>query len=169
MMLSRFSKYGMGAILIVAGVLSFSSCATERQPPSGGGYATCQEQLAATNCRLIGAYCPQCAEDKTQWSPVQCWGSTGMCWCVNPATGVATGAMVRGTPTCVVSNEPPATGCMAERAKPGYCTAPGAPCPQCNQIDPTKWNVKQCHGSTATCKCVNPSTGQETADQSCLN
>ena len=30
---------------------------------------------------LIGAYNPQCEDDK--WRPVQCWGSTGACWCVD--------------------------------------------------------------------------------------
>ena len=35
---------------------------------------------------LIGAYRRQCSDDGT-WKPIQCWGSTGRCWCVDKNTG----------------------------------------------------------------------------------
>ena len=31
---------------------------------------------------LIGSYRPQCLPDGS-WSPKQCWGSVGTCWCVD--------------------------------------------------------------------------------------
>lgn len=31
---------------------------------------------------LIGSYRPQCEHDGS-WSPKQCWGSVGTCWCVD--------------------------------------------------------------------------------------
>lgn len=31
---------------------------------------------------LIGSYRPQCQDDGS-WSPKQCWGSVGSCWCVD--------------------------------------------------------------------------------------
>ena len=30
----------------------------------------------------IGVYVPQCLDDG-RWSPLQCWGSVGTCWCVD--------------------------------------------------------------------------------------
>ena len=37
-----------------------------------------------------GEYIPQCSEDGT-FSPVQCHGSSGYCWCVRPDTGEPVG------------------------------------------------------------------------------
>tara|TARA_Y100000996_G_scaffold408499_1_gene387653 strand:- start:334 stop:1611 length:1278 start_codon:yes stop_codon:yes gene_type:complete len=40
------------------------------------------EQLAIYNCGGLGCYIPQCTID-CEWEPMQCWSSTGYCWCVN--------------------------------------------------------------------------------------
>ena len=51
---------------------------------------------------LLGEFVPQC-EDDGAYSPMQCWGSTGYCWCVDvngveiPGTSLGPG---EGTPDC---------------------------------------------------------------------
>lgn len=44
--------------------------------------------------QLIGSYVPQCEEDGS-FSPVQCHGSTGYCWCVANDTGVPLSDMLK--------------------------------------------------------------------------
>ena len=39
-------------------------------------------EIATENCGGLGCYIPQCTED-CMWEPMQCWGSTGYCWCVD--------------------------------------------------------------------------------------
>ena len=41
-----------------------------------------QADIATDNCEGVGCYIPQCSEDCT-WESMQCWGSTGYCWCVD--------------------------------------------------------------------------------------
>ena len=54
----------------------------------------CQEADTATNdCGGVGCYIPQCTED-CMWEPMQCWGSTGYCWCVDES-----GVEIEGTST----------------------------------------------------------------------
>jgi hypothetical protein len=51
---------------------------------------------------LLGEFIPQCEEDGS-YSPLQCWGSTGYCWCVDsngveiPGTSLGPG---EGVPNC---------------------------------------------------------------------
>tara|TARA_B110000495_G_scaffold195138_1_gene202305 strand:+ start:2647 stop:3582 length:936 start_codon:yes stop_codon:yes gene_type:complete len=40
------------------------------------------EEIATNNCGGLGCYIPQCIEN-CQWEPMQCWSSTGYCWCVD--------------------------------------------------------------------------------------
>jgi len=43
----------------------------------------CYEQSIATeNCDSSSCFIPQCTEN-CEWEPMQCWGSTGYCWCVD--------------------------------------------------------------------------------------
>ena len=37
---------------------------------------------ATNNCGGLGCYIPQCT-DNCEWEPMQCWSSTGYCWCVD--------------------------------------------------------------------------------------
>ena len=39
-------------------------------------------ELAEENCGGLGCFIPQCTED-CEWEPMQCWSSTGYCWCVD--------------------------------------------------------------------------------------
>ena len=38
--------------------------------------------IAIDNCGGLGCYIPQCTEN-CEWEPIQCWSSTGYCWCVD--------------------------------------------------------------------------------------
>ena len=56
---------------------------------------------------MIGEFIPQC-EDDGSYSPMQCWGSTGYCWCVDengieiPGTSLGPG---EGFPDCIVQSD----------------------------------------------------------------
>jgi len=49
--------------------------------------------IATENCGGLGCYIPQCTED-CEWESMQCWSSTGYCWCVDEE-----GIEVEGTST----------------------------------------------------------------------
>ena len=38
--------------------------------------------IATNDCGGLGCYIPQCTEN-CEWEAMQCWGSTGYCWCVD--------------------------------------------------------------------------------------
>ena len=65
------------------------------------GQTPCLDAVANT-IGLIGEFVPQCEEDGS-YSPVQCWSSTGYCWCVDengieiPGTSLGPG---EGLPNC---------------------------------------------------------------------
>jgi len=40
------------------------------------------EEYANDSCQGLGCYIPQCTLD-CEWEPMQCWSSTGYCWCVD--------------------------------------------------------------------------------------
>lgn len=48
---------------------------------------------------LIGAFQPSCQEDGS-FSEMQCYGSTGFCWCVDVETGQPVSNGIRGAPQC---------------------------------------------------------------------
>ncbi|XP_049425860.1 nidogen-2 isoform X13 [Epinephelus fuscoguttatus] len=116
---------------------------------------------------ILGAHVPQCDENG-QYTPLQCHGSTGHCWCVD-----STGQERPGTRTlpgtqrkdCDKPDEPerPKTHCEHRRDR-AQTTSPegyprvGAYVPQCD--DDGQYLPRQCHGSTGHCWCVD-SNGQE--------
>ena len=65
------------------------------------GQTPCLDAVA-NSTGLIGEYVPQCEEDGS-YSPMQCWSSTGYCWCVDengeeiPGTSLGPG---EGLPNC---------------------------------------------------------------------
>ncbi|XP_023251198.1 nidogen-2 isoform X6 [Seriola lalandi dorsalis] len=118
---------------------------------------------------LYGAFVPQCEEDG-QYTPLQCHGSTGHCWCVD-----SNGEERRGTRTaagetprdCSKPDEPerPKTHCEQHRDSVQTTSPEGFPIigvfvPQCDANG--EYRSKQCHGSTGHCWCVD-SRGQERA------
>jgi len=74
------------------------------------GLTICQQQRAQAlqagpgGLQPVGRFVPEC--DVTgNFLSVQCWGSVGYCWCVNPATGDEIGGTrVRGRPDCSVQS-----------------------------------------------------------------
>uniref|UniRef100_A0A3P8TJB9 Nidogen 2 n=1 Tax=Amphiprion percula TaxID=161767 RepID=A0A3P8TJB9_AMPPE len=115
---------------------------------------------------IIGVYVPQC-DTEGQYTPLQCHGSSGHCWCVDSRGQERAGS--RTSP-----GEPPKDCDKPERVKT-HCehhrdrvqtTSPegypvvGAYVPQCDAEG--QYIPLQCHGSTGHCWCVD-SRGQERA------
>ncbi|XP_040204700.1 thyroglobulin-like isoform X12 [Rana temporaria] len=144
-----------------------------RTPP-GQTPATCvkqdltkclKERQEALAKKIIGNHIPQC-DEKGNYKPQQCHGSTGHCWCVS-----AMGAEIVGTKT------PPgltqatcerhemltdSTQCLKERqvALGGDKKVIGGFVPQCDEKG--SYQPQQCHGSTGYCWCVS-AIGEEIA------
>ena len=60
------------------------------------------EQIATNDCAGLGCYIPQCTDD-CNWEPMQCWGSTGYCWCVDESGVELEGTSIpswQGFPDC---------------------------------------------------------------------
>ncbi|XP_038842473.1 equistatin-like [Salvelinus namaycush] len=120
----------------------------------------CERARDAALRRPIGAFIPTC-DDDGQYTPEQCSGSTGYCWCVT-----RTGQKIPGTET------PPGTAinCTSqhgiiqlktpcERARDAALRRPiGAFIPTCD--DDGQYTPEQCSGSTGYCWCVTR-TGQK--------
>ncbi|XP_019716212.1 uncharacterized protein nid2a isoform X14 [Hippocampus comes] len=120
-----------------------------------------------TTSPLVGAFVPQC-DANGQYTPLQCHGSTGHCWCVDsqgqerPRTRTSPGA----PPTdCDKPDEPDRTKTHCERHRDSVqTTSPegfplvGAFVPQCDANG--QYTPQQCHGSTGHCWCVD-NRGQE--------
>ena len=63
--------------------------------------------IATNDCGGLGCYIPQCTEN-CEWEPMQCWSSTGYCWCVdgngNEIEGTSTPSW-QGFPDCEEQQE----------------------------------------------------------------
>ncbi|XP_039649365.1 nidogen-2 isoform X4 [Perca fluviatilis] len=118
---------------------------------------------------IVGAYVPQC-DANGQYTPLQCHGSTGHCWCVD-----SRGQERAGTRTppgtqhkdCDRPDEPerPKTHCEQHRDRVQTTSPEGYPIvgayvPQCDAEG--QYLPRQCHGSTGHCWCVD-GRGQERA------
>ncbi|XP_034533825.1 nidogen-2 isoform X2 [Notolabrus celidotus] len=118
---------------------------------------------------LFGAYAPQC-DANGQYIQLQCYSSTGECWCVDSTgeerVGTRTSAGSQ-PPDCDKPEEPqrPKTHCEHHRdsvqtTSPEGYPLYGAYAPQCDTNG--QYTPLQCHSSTGHCWCVD-STGQERA------
>ena len=83
-------KFSFKSIIILLQFITFLICQD-----------CCEEADNATeNCGGLGCYIPQCTENNSgdsitcEWEPMQCWSSTGYCWCVDE-----NGAEIEGTST----------------------------------------------------------------------
>ncbi|XP_041834846.1 nidogen-2 isoform X3 [Melanotaenia boesemani] len=116
---------------------------------------------------VAGAYVPQC-DAEGRYTPLQCHGSSGYCWCVDsggqerPGTRTLPGAPPKD---CDNPNVPqrPRTRCEHHRdsvqtTSPEGYPLTGAYVPQCDENG--EYLPQQCHGSSGHCWCVD-STGQE--------
>uniref|UniRef100_G3PLY0 Nidogen 2 n=1 Tax=Gasterosteus aculeatus aculeatus TaxID=481459 RepID=G3PLY0_GASAC len=114
---------------------------------------------------VVGAYVPQC-DAGGQYTPLQCHGSTGHCWCVDSRGQERTGTRTPpGAPPTDYEPERPKTHCEHHRDRVQTTSPEGYPIvgayvPQCD--DNGRYASLQCHGSTGHCWCVD-STGQERA------
>nr|XP_058947870.1 thyroglobulin-like isoform X2 [Pocillopora verrucosa] len=64
-----------------------------------------QKAYQATHPALVGAFIPQCNADGS-YALVQCWGSTGYCWCASEDGSEWPGTRVRGKPNCDANKGP---------------------------------------------------------------
>ncbi|XP_044148300.1 saxiphilin-like isoform X10 [Bufo gargarizans] len=135
--------------------------------PPGQKSVTCEDHQQSTPCLRhrqsvlgankpqIGAFVPDC-DEKGNYSPKQCFGSTGYCWCVDEHGDEIEGVRAKQGKvniTCeYTGGEKP---CMKERRKSlsGGQPLPGAFMPDCDEKG--NYSPKQCHGSTGYCWCVN--------------
>ncbi|XP_036947095.1 nidogen-2 isoform X2 [Acanthopagrus latus] len=118
---------------------------------------------------IVGAYVPQC-DANGQYTPLQCHGSSGHCWCVDSRGQERAGTRTSpGAPPtdCDKPDEPerPKTQCehhrdSVETTSPEGYPVTGAYAPQCDANG--QYTRLQCHGSTGHCWCVD-SRGQERA------
>uniref|UniRef100_A0A8C4HZL2 Nidogen 2a (osteonidogen) n=1 Tax=Dicentrarchus labrax TaxID=13489 RepID=A0A8C4HZL2_DICLA len=113
---------------------------------------------------LLGAFVPQC-DANGQYTPRQCHGSTGHCWCVDsrgqerPGTKTPPGTQPRDCD----KPERPKTHCEQHRdsiqtTSPDGFPLLGAFVPECDANG--QYTAQQCHGSTGHCWCVD-SRGEE--------
>ncbi|XP_045556575.1 saxiphilin-like [Salmo salar] len=123
----------------------------------------CEDARDAAINGTIGAYITTC-DDAGRYTPEQCWGSAGYCWCVT-----STGKKIQGTETSLgtalnCSSQyamiRPMTPC--EIARDASINGPiGGYISKCDKDG--QYTPEQCWGSTGYCWCVN-STGQEIPD-----
>ncbi|XP_029942368.1 nidogen-2 [Salarias fasciatus] len=120
------------------------------------------QTTGADGLPLIGVYVPQC-DAGGQYTPLQCHGSSGHCWCVDSRGQERAGT--RTPPGTVPKDcdrpdvpERPKTHCEQHRdsvqtTSPEGRPIPGAFVPQCDADG--QYTPQQCHGSTGRCWCVN--------------
>jgi hypothetical protein len=113
----------------------------------------CQLQAysVAPSTQKVGQFIPTCLEDGT-YSPLQCHGSTGYCWCVDTATG----NKVPGTesaPGKPLPNCETKTPCQQQLLDATTAGLLGAFVPSCESDG--SYSPKQCHPSTGYCWCVD--------------
>ena len=65
-----------------------TKCQYERQQATSSG-GRMRRQFGGA----VGRFIPRCTKDGS-YATLQCHGSTGYCWCVNPSNGVNTSAQV---------------------------------------------------------------------------
>ncbi|CAJ1087012.1 nidogen-2 isoform X3 [Xyrichtys novacula] len=116
---------------------------------------------------IIGAYVPQC-DANGQYTPLQCHGSSGHCWCVDRTGQERAGTRTSpGAPPtdCDKPDEPqrPKTHCEYHRDRVQTTSPEGYPlfgafAPQCDADG--QYTPLQCYSSTGECWCVD-STGEE--------
>ncbi|CAL1613302.1 unnamed protein product [Knipowitschia caucasica] len=64
-------------------------------------------QMEASVQGLLGSFRPEC-DDQGNYKPLQCWGSTGHCWCVDQDGQTMDSSHTSGRPNCDAGNSFPA-------------------------------------------------------------
>nr|XP_003227637.2 PREDICTED: nidogen-2 [Anolis carolinensis] len=137
-------------------------CSPETLPPAR---TRCQHQRLYASQRGPslpgGPHVPEC-DDQGNYRPLQCHGSTGMCWCVDrdgnevPGTQVPPGAP---PPLCRAPEPTRRPQTMCERWRQSLLEHYGGN-PQDDQYVPQcdsqgHFNPLQCHGNSGYCWCVD--------------
>eukprot|EP01059_Diplonema_ambulator_P008641 TRINITY_DN182_c0_g1_i8.p1 TRINITY_DN182_c0_g1~~TRINITY_DN182_c0_g1_i8.p1 ORF type:complete len:217 (+),score=72.01 TRINITY_DN182_c0_g1_i8:507-1157(+) len=116
--------------------------------------STCQSctlaKAAAEAKGLIGTFVPQC-DAEGLYMKMQCWGSTGKCWCADRMTGDKLDVDLSTCQVCTLAK-------AAAEAK-GLI---GTFIPQCDADG--FYSTKQCWGSTGECWCADRLTGEKLTD-----
>ncbi|XP_075049415.1 nidogen-2 [Mixophyes fleayi] len=108
-----------------------------------------------------GLFVPEC-DSEGNYSPLQCHGSTGYCWCVNKEGEEIEGTRTspgRGPPRCgAPEDQTPSTPCLEKRrALQGFHPRGARPVgvfvPECDEEG--NYVPQQCHSSTGHCWCVD--------------
>jgi len=131
-------------------------------PECGKPQSACEKKRAAVLAKgLIGAVVPSCDNTTGDYTPVQCSGSTGYCWCVDTKSGdKVVGTDQRGEAGLDCNAPKKQTPCQTQLAKAkGSKNLIGAFVPACDANGDFK--KMQCSGSTGFCWCVNPKTGKK--------
>ena len=65
------------------------------------GITNCQKEYleATSGPALVGRFIPKCRADGS-YAPMQCYGSTGFCWCVTKDGKEIPDTKIRGIPKC---------------------------------------------------------------------
>ncbi|CAB4002251.1 cell death abnormality 1-like isoform X1, partial [Paramuricea clavata] len=107
----------------------------------------------------VGRFTPQCEKDGN-YSRIQCWASTGYCWCVDQKTGVEQEwTHVRGKPNCAIKTREKLFACPNGRPfllclhHCQLASCPAHPDAECN-VDPCrmcKIEFKDSDGNVVNC------------------
>jgi len=137
----------------------------EIQGTRSGGIVRCPDKVSLTPCQKrqeraqqLSAggpdpwiFVPRCQDDGSYYE-VQCFPSTGQCWCVDINGNERWGTLMQGRPDCSVN----VTTCQRHRIRAlGLAESPplGTYVPSCNPDG--SYNELQCHAFTGICWCVN--------------
>ncbi|XP_068730483.1 thyroglobulin-like isoform X2 [Montipora capricornis] len=91
-------------------------------------------KLGSNSLQPVGRFIPQCEEDGT-YSQIQCWASTGYCWCVDAEGREVAGTRMRGEPSCSSGRS---ARSVSSKLKDGFCPISKEPmvsCPSGNCSD----------------------------------
>jgi len=114
-----------------------------------------KKKLESEKEGLIGSFTPAC-ESNGEYSALQCWGSTGQCWCADTKTGEeleGSKMEVGQRPNCDEFKSFEDTLCESKKQKALGTGFVGIFVPQCE--DDGSWSPVQVWGSTGAAWCVN--------------
>jgi len=113
----------------------------------------CTQDKLRLGQEMPGKFVPRCTQFGF-YEPLQCHGSTGYCWCVNPDNGQE----LQGSRVPPGSDTPQCPACHKQRAAALRAGLVGGYAPQCDEYG--MFMPTQHHGSTGQSWCVDKFTGE---------